>query len=221
MIGLICLSVTTLRAQESNCKPSKVGLRLSSYTFSYDDSGRLEEVVDNSDNHYVLIYGADGKVQRMNYLEDGELLEWMIFKGKDIQTADGDGSYETYRYESGENGFPVKVSIVYPNGEITYVEELTWDNGNIIEIKGYKPGEEPKISKFKYDDKPNPLRVLRSTIDYIGGFNYAEVLSANNIADVNIPGETKYSVPIEYTDSGCPTLMSINRDRKGYKKITY
>ena len=216
-IGLF-LSIQ-LFSQTPDCRASKINVRADNYTFEYDNSGQLVKFSDRNDNFYKLIYNSDGKlIKTENYDSDGELYDSYEFKKDRVEHYDEDGLYQTFVYEY-DGELPTKITwIDNSDGETKVVSELIWKDGNVIEEIEYDDGSATSY-KFEYDDKVNPLQVLRPIVDFERLINYAEIYSKNNI--IKITSEDKViEVPVEYNEAGCPVIIENNHHYIS-KTITY
>lgn len=205
----------------SQCKPVKISTRMFHYTVTYDTKGNVSKVVDNSDNEYDVLYDESGKVARMNYSEDGEMLEWMIFKDEVVEYWDEDGLYEKYVYDYNDEGLPLKVERQNPDGKVKYTRSFTWSDGNIVEMSLEKPGEAPKINKYQYGADSNPLKVLQPLLEYGIEFGYPEVLSKSSIIVYSLAGQGDNYTPLKLNDSGCTLQKTEGANKKGYITFSY
>lgn len=215
------LAILASHISWSQCKPTKILSKIYSWDVSYNSEGKISKVVDNSENVYDIIYNENGKLSRMNYSEENEMLEWMIFKDEIVEFWDEDGLYEKYVYEYNSEGLPTKVERQKPSGEVRYIRTFKWQGGNIVELSAQKPGEDPEVSKFQYGSDSNPLKVLRPLLEFGIDFGYSEILSNNSIIVYSLSGKKDYNTPVKLNDDGCVSKITEGRDKKGYKEFLY
>lgn len=200
MVGLL---MGAAQAQKTNCNPTGIKTKTFSLSLSYDGGGLLSKVEDNSGNVYKVTRNGARAVERIDYYEDDEMIEWYIYKENVIEYWDEDGIYETFELAYDGTALTA-IKSLNGSGEVEFTREFTWEGANVSEMKAYKPGEEPKVFTYAYDDKPNVQSQLQPFMVILTSkFNHAELLSANNLESMKLPNNESMKMKMEYNEQGC------------------
>ena len=201
------------------------------YKFSWDNGllKKVESFNDDGQSEYPfeIIY-ENGKAKEIRrYEASGELhvAYTLLYTGDRVTGVVGsDGSEGTYSYNAA--GELVKQTYTYDDGG-TYTTYLTWENGNVVEIREVH-NDDSRTSTYSYtytyDNKINPLRSAMSTL--VAASIPSEWLSKNNVISetrINNAGEqsVRHST---YTYGGdYPTSMTQEwtSDRWNFKDRSY
>ena len=172
------------------------------YKFSWDNGllKKMEMFNDDGQSEYSceIIY-ENGKAKEIReYEAPGELhcAYTLLYTGDRVTGAVGsDGSEGTYSYNAA--GELVKKTFTYNGGSGTYTTYLTWENGNVVEIRAvhnYDSRTSTYSYTYTYDNKINPLRSVMSTLEYASR-SASEWLSQNNaISETRIDNAGEQSV---------------------------
>ena len=203
------------------------------YKFSWDNGllKKVESFNDDGQSEYPfeIIY-ENGKAKEIRrYEASGELhvAYTLLYTGDRVTGVVGsDGSEGTYSYNAA--GELVKKTFTYDGGNGTYTTYLTWENGNVVEIRAvvnYDSRTRTYSYTYTYDNKINPLRSVMSTLDCVSR-SASEWLSKNNaISETRIDNAGEQSVRHStYTYGGdYPTSMTQEwtDDIRSYKDRSY
>ena len=189
------------------------------YKFSWDN-GLLKKMErffnDDGQSEYSreIIY-ENGKAKEIReYYAPGELhcAYTLLYTGDRVTGAvRSNGGEVTNSYNAA--GELVKQTLTYNDGG-TYTTYLTWENGNVVEIRAvdnYDSRTSTYSYTYTYDNKINPLRSVMSTLVYASLSASGWRLSKNNvISETWIDNDGEQSVPHStYTYGGdYPTSMT-------------
>ncbi len=188
------------------------------YKFSWDNGLLKKTESFNDDGQYEysceIIY-ENGKAKEIReYDAPGELrcAYTLLYTGDRVTGVVGsDGSEGTYSYNAA--GELVKKTFTYDGGNGTYTTYLTWENGNVVEVReivNYDSRTRTYSYTYTYDNKINPLRSVMSTLDCVSRSASGWLSKNNAISETRIDNAGEQSVRHStYTYGGdYPTSMT-------------
>ncbi|MCK8522577.1 hypothetical protein M0D21_13415 [Aquimarina sp. D1M17] len=213
---ILVIIIPVIANGQKACLPTKIESKNYTCTLEYNTSNQLVKVSDNNDYVVKLEYNQNGKVAKYEVYDAGELEEWYTVKKGVIEEYDEDGLSRTFRYKYNEQGKLSAIVIRDKDGNELNRKRFTWQKGNIVETI-YKGKRGTKKRQYKYDNKPNPLRVLRPIANFVK-FKPAAVFSKNNIVERTHTKSKSFSG--SYSKTNCPLVFAKNNNQN-YLEFTY